>query len=178
MDKKSRIEELVKLLNEYSYLYYTMDAPKVSDVEYDRLYDELIALEGETGLVLQDSPSRRVGGDVLDKFVKHTHLGKLWSLDKAQDKASLRSWDIRINKLINEYNNSHIDRLPKPEYILEYKFDGLTVNLTYDNGILVQGASRGNGSKSRIKRMSKNNFNNCNSTYKYRRKSLDRRRVV
>lgn len=146
MDKKSRIEELVKSLNEYSYLYYTMDAPKVSDVEYDRLYDELIALEGETELVLPDSPSRRVGGDVLDKFVKHTHLGKLWSLDKAQDKASLRSWEMRINKLINEYNNSHIEKLPTPEYILEYKFDGLTVNLTYDNGILVQGASRGNGS--------------------------------
>lgn len=145
MDKEGRIKELVNLLNEYSYYYYTLDNPKVSDKEYDKLYDELILLEGETGLVLADSPTGRVGGEVLDKFEKHRHLSKLWSLDKAQNKQELKNWEIRVNKIINEYNNTHDNKLPEPEYILEYKFDGLTINLTYNNGLLVQGATRGNG---------------------------------
>ncbi len=145
MDKEGRIKELVKLLNDYSYHYYTLDNPKVSDKEYDRLYDELVVLEGETGIVLPDSPTGRVGGEVLDKFKKHKHLAKLWSLDKAQNKQELKNWEIRINKIINDYNNTHENKLPKPEYVLEYKFDGLTINLTYDKGLLVQGATRGNG---------------------------------
>lgn len=145
MNKEDRIKELVKLLNEYSYYYYTLDKPKVSDNEYDILYDELLTLENETGFSLQDSPTKRIGGEVLDKFSKHEHLGKLWSLDKAKNVEELKNWQNRIQKIINDYNSKNDDKLPELEYILEFKFDGLTINITYDNGLLVQGASRGNG---------------------------------
>ncbi|MFO7886897.1 MAG: NAD-dependent DNA ligase LigA [Eubacteriales bacterium] len=145
MDKKKRIEELVKKLNDYAYNYYTLDQPKVSDKEYDELYDELLSLEKETEYILKESPTQRIGEKPLDKFEKYDHKAKLWSLDKAQNYQELRTWDERINKLINEYNSSNQDNLPKVKYVLEYKFDGLTINLTYENGYLVQGASRGNG---------------------------------
>lgn len=145
MDKRKKIEELVAMLNGYSYEYYTLDNPSVTDKEYDKLYDELKALESEENYVLPDSPTQRVGGQILDKFEKYTHLARLWSLDKAQSKEELLDWEQRVNKLIREYNESHDDKLPEPEYILEYKFDGLTINLTYDRGLLVQAASRGNG---------------------------------
>src|SRR5699024_5121811 len=85
------------------------------------------------------------GGEILDKFERHTHLGRLWSLDKSQNFNELRNWDNRVRRLISQYNESHEDKLPEPSYILEYKFDGLTINLTYRNGELVQGATRGNG---------------------------------
>jgi len=81
----------------------------------------------------------------LDKFEKHVHLGRLYSLDKSQDYGSLRNWDTRVRRMIDEYNNSHDEQLPPPTYIVEYKFDGLTINLTYREGVLVQGATRGNG---------------------------------
>ena len=145
MDKKKRIEELVKKLNDYAYNYYTLDQPKVSDKEYDELYDELLNLEKETEYILKESPTQRIGEKPLDKFEKYNHKAQLWSLDKAQNYQELRTWDERVNKLINEHNSSNKDNLPKVKYVLEYKFDGLTINLTYENGYLVQGASRGNG---------------------------------
>jgi DNA ligase (NAD+) len=146
MNKIDRVKELVDKLNEYSMHYYTYDSPKVSDKEYDALYDELVTLENETGEILKYSPTQRVGDDILEKFQKHDHRGKLWSLDKAQSYEELKSWDTRIRRILME-SSYFEERDPKYlEYFLEYKFDGLTVNLTYENGILVQGASRGNGS--------------------------------
>ncbi|WP_202709690.1 NAD-dependent DNA ligase LigA [Sporosalibacterium faouarense] len=140
-----RMKELVKELNELSYYYYTMDKPKVSDKEYDKLYNELLSLEEELGEVLPNSPTQRVGDEPLDKFEKHKHLGRLLSLDKGQSIEELRSWDERVRRLIDQYNGSNEDKLPEPTYILEYKFDGLTLNLTYREGVLTQGATRGNG---------------------------------
>lgn len=145
MDKLERMEELIKIINDLNYHYYTLDNPKVSDKEYDILYDELVRLERETGIVRDYSPTQRVGGEILDKFEKHVHLGRLFSLDKSQDYGSLRNWDARVRRMIAEYNMNNEDNLPSPTYIVEYKFDGLTVNLTYRDGVLVQGATRGNG---------------------------------
>lgn len=146
MNKEERISELIKIIDELNYSYYSLDNPKVSDKEYDAFYDELLSLENETGIVHPYSPTQRVGGKVLDKFEKHTHLAKLWSLDKCQSYEELMNWDNRVRKSIEDYNRDNAQKLPDPEYILEYKFDGLTLNLTYRNGMLVQGASRGNGS--------------------------------
>ncbi len=145
MDKISRMKELVAQLNELNYYYYTLDDPKVSDKEYDKLYDELVKLEEETGKTFPDSPTARVGGEPLDKFEKHRHMGLLWSLDKCQSIGELKNWNDRVMRLINAYNDTHDDKLPSPTYVLEYKFDGLTINLTYRDGVLVQGATRGNG---------------------------------
>lgn len=145
MDKEKRIDELIEIINELNYYYYTLDNPKVSDREYDQLYDELVALEEETGIIRDYSPTQRVGGPILEGFEKHTHLGRLWSLDKCQTFEELENWDKRVRRLINEYNSNHGEKLPEPTYILEYKFDGLTINLTYRDGHLVQGATRGNG---------------------------------
>ena len=145
MDKIKRMEELINIINELNYYYYTLDDPKVSDKEYDELFDELVQLEKETGIVREYSPTQRVGGEILDKFEKHVHLGRLYSLDKSQDYGSLRNWDARVRRMIDDYNRNHADKLPSPTYIVEYKFDGLTINLTYRDGVLVQGATRGNG---------------------------------
>jgi DNA ligase (NAD+) len=145
LNKKRRIDELVEKLNDYAYYYYTLDNPKVSDKEYDELYDELLELEKETEYVLDESPTQRVGDKPLDKFEKHNHKSQLWSLDKAQSFDELRKWDERVDKLIKEYNGSSEKKLPEKKYVLEYKFDGLTINLTYENGLLTQGATRGNG---------------------------------
>jgi len=146
MNKLVRIKDLVNRLNEYAMYYYTYDSPKVSDKEYDALYDELLALEAETGEILEYSPTQRVGDSVLDKFQKHNHLGKLWSLDKAQSYEELKNWDTRIRKILMDSSYFEERDSKALEYYLEYKFDGLTVNLTYENGILIQGATRGNGS--------------------------------
>ncbi|MFS8541783.1 MAG: NAD-dependent DNA ligase LigA, partial [Tissierellales bacterium] len=107
MDKIKRMEELIKIINELNYYYYTLDEPKVSDKEYDELYDELVRLEKETGIIREYSPTQRVGGEILDKFEKHVHLGRLYSLDKSQNYGSLRNWDARVRRMIEEYNNSH-----------------------------------------------------------------------
>lgn len=141
-----RMRQLVALLNEYAEAYYRYDAPKVSDKEYDELFDELVRLEKETGIVLDDSPTRRVGFKPLSEFSEHRHIGRLWSMDKVRTEAELIEWSGRAEKLRDEYNQAHIDSpLPKLRYALEYKFDGLTINLTYDGGRLVQAATRGNG---------------------------------
>ncbi len=130
-----KMRQLCDTLNGYAYNYYTLDNPTVSDVEYDRLYDELVKLELETGVILQDSPTKRVGGDILSGFEKHTHIASLYSLDKAQDEGELSAWMERTAKSVGDFGMS-----------LEYKFDGLSINLTYENGKLIQAATRGNGS--------------------------------
>ncbi len=134
-----RMRELVELLNGYAADYYVNDSPKVSDAEYDALFDELLALERQSGIVLPDSPTQRVGGEVLDKFSPYTHKQRLWSLDKVRSKEELMSWAARAEKNCEQLG------LPKPRYALEYKFDGLTINLSYSGGKLVQAATRGNG---------------------------------
>lgn len=143
-----RMRELIELLNDYDYHYYTLDTPKVTDAEYDRLFDELHRLEEESGVVLPESPRNRVGsGVIIESFEEHKHLARLWSLDKAQSAEELREWDKRVHKLIDDYNKTHPDEdpLPAPTYMLEQKFDGLTINLTYNGGVLVQAATRGRG---------------------------------
>ena len=145
MDKIKRIEELVEELNKYAYEYYALDNPSVSDKEYDEKYYELKALEEETNHILPYSPTLRVGDRVLEGFNKYTHKARLWSLDKAQSIEELKDWHNRNLKFINEMNSKGED-LPKPRYVVTKKFDGLTVNLTYDeNGVLVAAATRGNG---------------------------------
>ena len=136
-DRLQRMQELVDKLNAYARAYYVEDAPLISDGEYDALEAQLIALEKETGTVLPDSPTHRVGGEPLSKFEEHRHLGRLWSLDKVRTLDGIREWMDRVKKLL--------DLSEDPLYALEYKFDGLPINLTYENGLLVQGATRGNG---------------------------------
>lgn len=145
-EKKKRIHELIEELNKYAYEYYVLDNPTVSDKEYDKRYDELVNLEKETGFVLSYSPTQRVGDTVLTQFDKYTHKSRLWSLDKAQNIEQLKEWINRNKKIIMEYNHLNEETLPMPTYILTKKFDGLTVNCTYDeSGILVRGATRGTG---------------------------------
>lgn len=146
MDPMSTMDQLVAELNKLNYHYYTLDKPLISDKEYDALYDQLVALEKESGVVLPDSPTQRVGGELLKGFVQHRHLAPLWSLDKAQNADQLRSWNARVTKLVADYNSKNPDDpLPQPSYAVELKFDGLTLNLTYTDGRLVQAATRGNG---------------------------------
>ncbi|MGG6312887.1 NAD-dependent DNA ligase LigA [Paenibacillus macerans] len=146
MDAMQKMEQLVEQLNRYNYHYYTLDEPLISDKEYDRLYDELTALETETGITLPDSPTLRVGGELLQGFKPHRHLAPLWSLDKAQNEEQLQTWNNRALKLIADYNGKNPDTpLPAPTYVVELKFDGLTLNLTYTDGKLVQASTRGNG---------------------------------
>ena len=140
----NRMEELVAYLNEMAYRYYTLDDPTISDAEYDRLYDELVALEAATGQRLPDSPTRRVGGEVLAGFEPHTHLARLWSMGKAQSIEALEEWARRAEKLRQEANAAGAT-LPPIKYVVEHKFDGLTVNLTYEGGRLAGAATRGNG---------------------------------
>lgn len=132
-----RQRELTELLARYAAAYYEQDAPLVSDQEYDALYDELAALERASGVSLPGSPVRRVGGAPQGGFLPHTHLARLWSMDKVRTAEGLREWAARARRLAAD--------LGEPQFALEYKFDGLTVNLTYEGGRLVTGATRGNG---------------------------------
>lgn len=136
---EQRIRELVDKLNEYSKAYYVLDAPKISDKEYDELYDELLRLEEQSGIILPDSPTQRVGGDPLPCFEPHTHIHRLWSLDKVRTREDLIDWGKRVERIAESQH------LPRVKYALEYKFDGLTINLTYEGGRLITGATRGNG---------------------------------
>ncbi|MDY3003103.1 MAG: NAD-dependent DNA ligase LigA, partial [Christensenella hongkongensis] len=97
-----RMRELIDKLNDYAYRYYVLDDPAVADVEYDRLYDELVMLEKETGVTESDSPTQRVGGKLLEGFRKHVHLAPLWSLDKAQSVQDVILWQERTNKQIEQ----------------------------------------------------------------------------
>ncbi|MBE7086028.1 MAG: NAD-dependent DNA ligase LigA [Clostridiales bacterium] len=132
MDRK---RELVDILNQWAYEYYVLDNPTVSDKEYDTLYDELCRLEKESGEVYPDSPTRRVGGEPIKGFEKHTHIERLFSLDKSVSTEQLQAFLTRAQKLIGA----------EPECTVEYKFDGLTVCLTYENGHFVRATTRGNG---------------------------------
>ena len=128
------MRELVDTLNKYAYEYYVLDNPSVPDREYDKLYDELQILEGETGVREQDSPTRRVGGEPISSFKKHEHIYRLYSLDKCVTEDELSAFDERVRKVV-----------PDPTYTVEYKFDGLTMCLTYENGLFVRATTRGNG---------------------------------
>lgn len=144
--KEQKIHELVEELNKLAYEYYTLDNPSVSDKEYDKKYDELLNLEKETGVILPYSPTQRVGDVILSQFGKYTHKARLWSLGKAQNLSELREWHNKNVKAVNEYNLTHDKKLPPLKYIITKKFDGLTVNCTYNEyGILVTAATRGTG---------------------------------
>lgn len=147
MDKNiEKIKELVHVLNKHSYEYYVLDNPTISDKEYDEIYDQLVKLEKETGFILPYSPTQRIGDGILSGFEKYTHRAKLWSLDKSQNINGIIQWHNRNKKAVEEYNRTHEDKLPQLKYIVTKKFDGLTVNLTYDdNGVLVKAATRGTG---------------------------------
>ncbi len=132
--QRKRMRELVDTLNKYAYEYYVLDNPSVPDREYDKLYDELQILEGETGVREQDSPTRRVGGEPISAFTKHEHIHRLYSLDKCVTEDELSAFDERVRKVV-----------PDPTYTVEYKFDGLTMCLTYENGLFVRATTRGNG---------------------------------
>ncbi|GAA0126196.1 NAD-dependent DNA ligase LigA [Clostridium sp. CTA-19] len=146
MEKKERMLELIELLNKYAYNYYVLDNPSVSDKEYDKLYDELVKLEKELGYIIPYSPTQRVGDIILPEFKKYTHKARLWSLDKAQTIQEIKDFHNRNLKSIKEYNLNHDEKLPELSYVVTKKFDGLSINLTYDeNGILKVAASRGTG---------------------------------
>lgn len=130
------MNELVALLNRYATEYYTSDNPSVSDSEYDRLYRELVELEAAyPDQVLADSPTHRVGGKVLDGFEKYSHQYPLYSLQDAFSREELEAFDARVRK-----------EVAHPTYICELKIDGLSISLTYEKGIFVVGATRGDGS--------------------------------
>lgn len=133
------MKDLVEQLNAYSHAYYMTKAPLVSDAEYDALFDELLELERETGETPADSPTRRVGAEPVAAFLPHRHIGRLWSLDKVKTEEALEEWVKKARSACIAQGFS------TPSFALEYKFDGLTVNLTYRDGALVQGATRGNG---------------------------------
>ncbi|WP_045773257.1 NAD-dependent DNA ligase LigA [Streptococcus gordonii] len=133
---KDRMSELVSLLNRYAHEYYTKDAPSVSDSEYDQLYRELVSLEEQyPNEILPESPTHRVGGKVLDGFEKYQHQYPLYSLQDAFSRAELVAFDERVRK-----------EFPDASYLCELKIDGLSISLAYENGILVAGATRGDGS--------------------------------
>lgn len=130
------MKELVELLNRYAYEYYTKDAPSVSDSEYDQLYRELVELEtAHPDEILPESPTHRVGGVVLKGFTKYQHQYPLYSLQDAFSREELEAFDQRVRK-----------EFPSITYVCELKIDGLSISLTYENGVLVTGATRGDGS--------------------------------
>ena len=131
-----RMKELVELLNRYATEYYTSDNPSISDSEYDRLYRELVELEkAHPEQVLPDSPTHRVGGKILDGFEKYNHQYPLYSLQDAFSREELDAFDARVRKELDDVT-----------YICELKIDGLSISLTYKQGLFVAGATRGDGS--------------------------------
>ncbi|MDY4137856.1 MAG: NAD-dependent DNA ligase LigA, partial [Eubacteriales bacterium] len=135
-DYAALMRPLVDRLNETAYAYYVLDKPVISDKQWDEMYDQLTALEKESGIILPDSPTHRVGGETLAGFEPHRHVTQLWSMDKVQSIGALEDWIRRTEKLTGQ---------TELQYYVEYKFDGLTLNLTYRDGQLVQAATRGNG---------------------------------
>ena len=131
-----QMRRMVDRLNAAARAYYYSAEPILSDKDYDALYDELVRLEKETGVTLPDSPTHRVGAEALTVFTPHTHISRLWSMDKVQSIDALDDWIRRTEKLAGRSDLT---------YYVEYKFDGLTLNLTYRDGVLVQAATRGNG---------------------------------
>ena len=132
---KERIDELIKILNKAAYEYYTLDEPTITDQEYDDYYAELVKLETEhPELVREDSPTVRVGYQVIDGFNKVTHEIPMMSLDDIFNEEEIIEFDTKVRKVVNN-----------PEYICELKIDGLSVSLLYKNGKLIRGATRGDG---------------------------------
>lgn len=143
--KMEEMKDLIKKVNFYRDLYYNQDDEAISDKEYDKLYERLEQLEEETGVILPDSPTQAVGGEASSSFEKYTHLGKLWSLKKAQTIEELKEWYNSVVKFIKDYNKRNPNNpLPtKFQITLERKFDGLTLNLVYEGGKLSVVATRG-----------------------------------
>lgn len=129
-----RMKSLIEEINYHNYNYYSLDNPTISDAEWDKLYDELLTLEKQTGVVFEDSPSKRVGGDILEKFQKYTHKVPYYSLEKSNTYSRLNEWYEDIAQ-----------EVPNSSFFVEYKYDGLTISITYKNGVLVNAATRGNG---------------------------------
>lgn len=164
----AQLQQLVQRLNQYAYDYYVLDNPTISDAEYDRLFDQLVALEKSSGIILPNSPTQRVGGKPLKAFDTHQHKNKLYSLDKVKTLDELSAWYQKTTDAILSHttsttanhttpnnaqspNNAHPTSTPPNtapqtvEYSLEYKIDGLTLCLTYDKGCFISAATRGNG---------------------------------
>ena len=135
MEKKQRIDELIRILNEANYLYYVQDNPSMPDFEYDRLLRELEDLEGsDPTLIRPDSPTQRVGGEALSKFEKVTHPVPLMSLQ-----------DVFSPEELKEFIEKTLETYPDTQFSVEPKIDGLSVALEYENGVFVRGATRGDG---------------------------------
>ena len=130
-----RMNELIELLNKYAYEYYTLDRPSVDYAEYDRLMQELIRIESShPEWVREDSPTRKIGGEVISEFVKVTHDVPMFSLGNVFNEEEIRDFDNKISKVF-----------PKHEYVCELKIDGLAVSLEYKKGVLFRAATRGDG---------------------------------
>jgi DNA ligase (NAD+) len=134
---KKEIEQLVKDLNEHAYRYYVLDAPVISDAEYDKLFRRLKDLEEQHGYVLPDSPTQRVGAPPLEKFKKVKHTEQMLSLDNAFSHDEIREFDARVKRFLKTDEDI--------EYTVEPKYDGLAMELTYKNGILDHASTRGDG---------------------------------
>lgn len=134
MDFKNRMRELIDMINMHNYNYYILDNPTISDAEYDKLLDELMRLEKENDFVFTDSPSQRVGAELTSSFEKEAHLVPLYSLDKRQSKEELELW---VDDIKQKY--------PNVDFSFEYKFDGLTITILYENGFFKKAMTRGNG---------------------------------
>ncbi|MCL1901124.1 MAG: NAD-dependent DNA ligase LigA, partial [Firmicutes bacterium] len=133
MTDLEKLKNLTDLVSAHAYNYYVLDNPLISDAEYDKLYDEMRELEKRLNIVLENSVTNKVGGEPVKKFNSHTHLEKLYSLDKAKNVEELHAWKKRVLKDLEVV------------FSLEYKFDGLTLILTYENGKFICAATRGNG---------------------------------
>ena len=138
MDKQILIDKMNSLISEidkHNYNYYVLDNPTISDKEYDKLYYTLVDLESESGIILPHSPTQRVGDEPLDGFTKKTHEVNLYSLNKVRDFEDLESWVEDMNKATGG-----------TEFSVEYKFDGLSLVVEYNDGVFVSATTRGNGS--------------------------------
>src|SRR5919198_1879451 len=139
-DVQKRLDELRVEVNHHLHRYHVLDEPEISDAEYDRLYDELKALEEEhPDLITPDSPTQRVGAPPSERFQKVEHLTPMGSLEKVADDESLFKWADDVRK--------RLDSDEPVAYVIEPKIDGLAVNLTYENGLFVRGATRGDGAR-------------------------------
>ena len=134
MDKIEEMQKLIVEINKHNHNYYDLDAPTISDAEYDKLYYRLIDLEKQTGRVLPSSPSLRVGGEVLDAFAKREHPKKLYSLNKVRSQQDLFAW-------VQDMKDVH----SAMTFSVEYKFDGLHLVIEYEGGKFVSATTRGNG---------------------------------
>lgn len=133
-NKIEKMKQLIEEINYHNYNYYSLDNPTISDAEWDKLYDELLSLERETGVVLPDSPSQRVGGETLAEFKKYTHKVPYYSLEKSNTYDRLSEWCADIKS-----------EVPNASFFVEYKYDGLTISVTYKDGVMINAATRGNG---------------------------------